>query len=93
MRELIATKGFLRSLRKTVVQNAVLGAHIQAVLAQLVENPFAAHLETHKLKGRLRQYWACSAGYDLRILFSFEKNSPQEDSIVLIDIGTHDEVY
>lgn len=38
--------------------------------------------------------WACSAGYDLRILFEFVP-SPQggEDDLFLIEIGTHDEVY
>ncbi len=75
MRELIATKSFLRRLRKAVERDRALQADTQKILDQLIDNPFAAHLETHKLKGQLRQYWACSAGYDLRILFSFEKNA------------------
>ena len=51
-------------------------------------------LETHKLKGILAGSWACSAGYDLRIIFDFVKEEEQpEDAILLIDIGTHDEVY
>lgn len=28
-------------------------------------------LKTHKLKGKLAGSWACSAGYDLRIVFEF----------------------
>ena len=67
---------------------------IAEALGLLVVNPFAPQLETHKLKGKLSGSWACSAGYDLRIVFDFvkvEKNT--EDDIFLLAIGTHDEVY
>ena len=43
---------------------------------------------------KLAGSWACSAGYDLRILFDFCRNKfGGEDDILLIDIGSHDEVY
>ena len=55
---------------------------------------FAPQLETHKLKGKLLDSWACSVGYDLRIIFDFVKSETQkEDDIFLIGIGKHDEVY
>lgn len=55
---------------------------------------FAIQLETHKLKGKLSGSWACSVGYDLRIIFDFIKNEKQQaDDIFLIGIGTHEEVY
>ena len=66
---------------------------IESILRLLVENPFAPQLETHKLKGKLAGSWACSAGYDLRIIFDLVKTGKQEDDIFLIEIGTHDEVY
>jgi mRNA-degrading endonuclease YafQ of YafQ-DinJ toxin-antitoxin module len=51
-------------------------------------------LETHKLKGKLSGPWACSVGYDLRIIFDFVKTEKgKEDDVFLIEIGTHDEVY
>ncbi|HDL65321.1 MAG TPA: plasmid stabilization protein [Proteobacteria bacterium] len=51
-------------------------------------------LETHKLKGKLSGSWACSAGYDLRIVFDFvESEKQKEDDIFLLEIGTHEEVY
>jgi mRNA-degrading endonuclease YafQ of YafQ-DinJ toxin-antitoxin module len=60
----------------------------------LVVNPFAPQLETHKLKGKLSGSWACSAGYDLRIVFDFVKAGKDSvDGILLLAIGTHDEVY
>ena len=44
-------------------------------------DPFAPQLETHKLKGKLSGSWACSAGYDLRILFDFVKAEKDKDDI------------
>ena len=49
-------------------------------------------LKTHKRKGELAGSWACSAGYDLRILFEFVQHEGAE-AILLHTIGTHDEVY
>ena len=62
------------------------------MLENLAVDAFAPRLRTHKLKGGLDGVWACSAGYDLRILFDFidGENGP---TILLITIGTHDSVY
>jgi mRNA-degrading endonuclease YafQ of YafQ-DinJ toxin-antitoxin module len=65
---------------------------IQTVLELLEEDAFHPQLRTHKLKGRLEGSWACSAGYDLRILFSFVQHEGAE-AILLEALGTHDEVY
>ncbi len=58
----------------------------------LIENPFNPQLKTHKLKGKLAGTWACSAGYDLRIIFEFVKDEGPGDAVFLIELGTH-EVY
>jgi mRNA-degrading endonuclease YafQ of YafQ-DinJ toxin-antitoxin module len=44
------------------------------------------------LKGNLAGSWACSAGYDLRVVFQFVKHKGAE-AILLEAVGTHDEVY
>ncbi len=54
----------------------------------LKEDIFAFKLETHPLQGELSGLFACSCGYDCRIIFSLE-----DEQIILLDIGTHDEVY
>ena len=54
---------------------------------------FAPPLETHKLSGRLTGALACSCGYDCRILFFLDTEVSGDEVIVLVDIGTHDEVY
>ena len=37
-------------------------------------------------------FWACSAGYDLRIVFKFVECQGTE-AILLLTVGTHEEVY
>lgn len=49
------------------------------------ENCFDACLKTHKLKGKLENYWAFSINYSYRILFEFS----DKDEVGFIDIGTH----
>jgi len=56
------------------------------------ENPYNIKQKTHKLHGILKGLLASSIDYEFRIIFSI-KNIDGEDYIVLIDIGTHDEVY
>jgi mRNA-degrading endonuclease YafQ of YafQ-DinJ toxin-antitoxin module len=60
----------------------------------LAENSFEPLLQTHKLKGQLAGSWACSVEYDCRIVFNFVENPESGDEeILLLDIGSHDEVY
>jgi len=77
-----------------VKRNADLQKRIEDTLVQMEADVFAANLGTHKLSGTLNGLQSCSCGYDCRIVFSIEQN-PDSDSevIVLLDIGTHDEVY
>jgi len=42
--------------------------------------------------GLLAGVWACSAGRDLRVLFEFVTRDDAE-AILLLTVGTHDEVY
>jgi mRNA-degrading endonuclease YafQ of YafQ-DinJ toxin-antitoxin module len=58
----------------------------------LAEDAFYPQLRTHKLKGKLKGSWACSAGYNLRIVFKFVQHEGAE-AILLETVGTHDEVY
>ncbi|MFH1741043.1 MAG: type II toxin-antitoxin system mRNA interferase toxin, RelE/StbE family [bacterium] len=94
MRTFIWGKTFVRALKQTIRKYPNSKSEIEETLRLLQEEPFATQLATHKLKGKLAGSWACSAGYDLRILFDFVKSEgQQEDDILLLEIGTHDEVY
>jgi mRNA interferase YafQ len=58
------------------------------------EDVFLPNLGTHQLGGNLKGLRACSCGYDCRIVFAIEKNKKtNEESLILMNIGTHDEVY
>ena len=94
MRTLIWGKTFTRALKRTVRKYPTLKQDIEGALTLLQKDPFAPPLATHKLKGKLAGSWACCVGYDLRIVFDFVKSASQhEDDILLMEIGTHDEVY
>lgn len=67
---------------------------ILAVLELLSDDPFQPSFKSHKLTGQLEGLWSCSVSYDCRIIFAFKKEAETEkEVIVLIDIGSHDEVY
>ena len=44
------------------------------------------------LRGLLAVCWACSAGYDLRIVFDYAQHVGAE-AILLLAVGMYDEVY
>ncbi len=51
-------------------------------------DPYSPNLKTHKLSGRLKNYWSFSVSYNLRVLFRFYK----ENVVEFVDLGTH-EIY
>jgi mRNA interferase YafQ len=92
MREVIWDSSFKRAFKRVIRKQPLLEPKVLAVLKLLIEDPFIPSLRAHKLKGDLEGLWACWIAYDCRIVFSFEKFE-EEELIVLIDIGGHDDVY
>jgi mRNA-degrading endonuclease YafQ of YafQ-DinJ toxin-antitoxin module len=63
-------------------------------LQQLTDDPFHSSLHTYKLKGDLEGRWSCSIDYSQRIVFRFVENPDlKTEEILLLAIGSHDEVY
>jgi mRNA-degrading endonuclease YafQ of YafQ-DinJ toxin-antitoxin module len=91
-RTLLQSAAFTRAARRLVKKNPQAGPFIQAALELLAEDAFRPGLKTHKLKGDMAGSWACSVGYDLRLVFEFVSHDGAE-AILLQTIGTHDEVY
>jgi mRNA interferase YafQ len=89
---LLRSSVFVRNARKIIKKQPQLAKNIQNTLEILCNNPFQTKLRTHKLKGELKDSYACSAGYDLRIIFKFVEYE-QKQAILLESIGSHDEVY
>lgn len=72
--------------------NPTLKAH------KLKGQPFPAFerrgLRLTAFRGQLNGLWACWVEYDCRIIYTFQSNDDSEEELILlIDIGTHDEVY
>lgn len=95
MRKIAWTPKSLRAFKRMVRQKPQLRPVIEETLEQLADDPFHPTLRTHKLSGELAGIWACSIDYSYRILFEFVANpeSSEEEAILLLNLGSHDEVY
>lgn len=91
-RLLLRSSSFVGAVKKLLRKYPQSARDIQSALELLTTDAFHPRLKTHKLKGDLEGSWACSAGYDLRIIFRFVRYQEAE-AILLESIGTHDEVY
>ncbi|MCT7971434.1 type II toxin-antitoxin system mRNA interferase toxin, RelE/StbE family [Laspinema sp. D5] len=81
-------------MKSLIKKSPLLKPRIEERLNLLQSEPFNPLLRTHKLKGELAGAWSCSVEYDCRIVFNFIRNeSTGEEEILLIDIGSHNEVY
>ncbi len=91
-RLLLRSSAFVRAARSLLKKHPQASGGVQSTLELLSADAFHARLKTHKLKGELEGSWACSAGYDLRIVFRFVEYEGSE-AILLETMGTHEEVY
>jgi mRNA interferase YafQ len=91
-RELIPSRRFIKALRRLLKKQPKAAPNVEGALLALSEDAFSPQLKTHKLSGDLAGVWACSAGFDLRILFELVDRDGAQ-AILLLTVGTHDEVY
>jgi addiction module RelE/StbE family toxin len=80
-----ASSRFLRKAKKLMEPHATM---LRAVLRRLAVDPRDPVLASHRLKGELDGYWACTVDDDLRLLFRWRK-----DELFLVNLGSHDQVY
>ncbi|MEI6330565.1 MAG: type II toxin-antitoxin system mRNA interferase toxin, RelE/StbE family [Pseudanabaena sp. ELA645] len=89
MIELIINESFLRILKKWRKKHPELIDRFQQKLDLFKNEPFHPSLKTHGLAGNLSGYWSISINYEQRLVFKFLSDT----KVLLIDLGTHDEVY
>lgn len=89
MIELILNESFLRILKKWRKKHPELVNRFQQKLTLFTDEPFHPSLKTHSLSGNLAGYWAISINYEHRLIFKFLSDT----KALLIDLGTHDDVY
>lgn len=87
---LVWDAGFKRAYKKRISQDRKMKERFWDALELFVADPFATELKTHALTGKLQGHHAFSVDSDCRVVFLFIKGHSQ---VLLIDIGTHDEVY
>ncbi|MEK6645668.1 MAG: type II toxin-antitoxin system mRNA interferase toxin, RelE/StbE family [Candidatus Firestonebacteria bacterium] len=89
MLNVIWDDGFKRIYKKKIKNNEILKDRLWKTIRLFTKDPFQIQLRTHKLSGELAGLWAFSITYDYRVVFKFTNKT----EVLLIDIGSHDEVY
>lgn len=82
------TKKFLKHYQKRITANTSLNNKFKERLNLLILNPTNPVLKNHKLTGAKKYIYAFSITGDIRVLY---KRDPV--TIILVDIGTHNQVY
>ena len=81
---------FVRKASKFFRKHPELRQQFLAVFRALEDDPFQPSLRLHPLSGKLKGRHAASLTHDYRITMTLLVSG---QTITLIDIGTHDEVY
>jgi addiction module RelE/StbE family toxin len=84
------TEAFERTAQKFFKKHRDLLPRFGEVIEILQSDPFSPTLKMHKLKGELSKYHACRLTYEYRIVVTIVIT---DEHIILMDIGSHDEVY
>jgi mRNA-degrading endonuclease YafQ of YafQ-DinJ toxin-antitoxin module len=87
--EVSFSSSFKRAFKRRIKGDADLEARFWQKLEQFTIEPFEPSLKTHKLSGRLKEFWSFSVDYDERVLFYFT----EDGKAVFVGFGSHDEVY
>jgi mRNA-degrading endonuclease YafQ of YafQ-DinJ toxin-antitoxin module len=90
MYEIIATRHFMRTARKFLRKHPDLRERFAKVIDDLKNDPFQPHLDLHPLGGKLEGIFAASISHSYRLTLSLKIT---EKEIILLDIGSHDDVY
>lgn len=90
MAEILYTDSYLKRAGKFIKKHPDLISQYEKTLKILEINPFHPSLRLHKLQGKLSELYSVSINisYRMTIIFMIE-----DDKIIPIDLGSHDEVY
>jgi mRNA-degrading endonuclease YafQ of YafQ-DinJ toxin-antitoxin module len=87
---IIYTPGYNRRAARFLKKHSDLSPQYEKTLKLLEIDPFHSSLRLHRLKGPLGELHSVSINIRYRITLVL---AIQEQQIVPIDVGTHDEVY
>lgn len=84
------TSTFVKTSKKFFIKHPQLKSDFKDLLTQLEEDPFQPRLKLHQLKGPHKEKYSVSLTYSYRIVFYLIIVNKE---IILLDIGSHDDVY
>ncbi|MBC8414758.1 type II toxin-antitoxin system RelE/ParE family toxin [bacterium] len=90
MYELVTTRHFMRSAKKFLRKHPDLRGRFAMLIDGLIDDPFQPHLKLHSLGGKLEGIFAVSITHSYRLTLTLKIT---EKEIILLDIGSHDNVY
>ena len=87
---IIYPESYIKRARRFLAKHPALTRQYGKTLELLEINPFHSSLRLHPLKGRLTGLHAVSINVSYRITLEFIIN---EKEIILVNVGSHEEVY
>lgn len=81
--KIVYSPKFRREYKKLPLEVKLLAEDREPLFRQ---NPFQLILKTHKLGGKLKDFWAFSIDYKYRIIFEFRENN----TVHFHSVGNHD---
>lgn len=85
--EIVFSKAFQKSLAKLSRRDS---STVESAVAAYKSDRCDPSLRDHALKGKMKGLRAFSAGYDLRVIYKEEDGYVK---VILLDVGTHNQVY
>lgn len=82
------SKNFIKASKKLTKNNLLIKEKIKEKIKLFTNNPKHPSLKLHKLKGKMVEDWSFSVEGNIRIILTYI-----EDGVLLVDVGSHDEVY
>ena len=91
MIELVWDKKFNKIYKSWIKKHPDLLETFKSKIELFINDPFYPSLQTHSLSGILKGLWSLRIDYEHRLVFKFIEE--EKTKVLLIDIGTHEEVY
>jgi len=88
--EIIYTESYIKRAEKFIKKHPDILSQYENTLKLLEINPTHPSLRLHKLQGKLSELYSVSINISFRICIDF---LIEDDKIIPIDVGTHDELY
>lgn len=87
---LIYPESYVRKAKKFLRKHPEMSSQYQKTLEILELNPYHPSLRLHSLRGRLKGLSSVSINMSYRIVLEMVI---QDNDIILVDVGSHDQVY